>query len=91
MSRRIDDWEIDTVFVAIAQVAWEDDFLESITDHPHKYGTHYNRHIEARKRMRARYEGFKFAESVKERVDEVEEAARAILERVAEIRKGMKE
>lgn len=70
-------WDRDADFMAIAKVAWPDEF-ELATTRVSGYGKEYSRRAAARDRMRLRFEGYQHATIIEAKLAEMQRAIKAL-------------
>jgi hypothetical protein len=81
------EWAQDKAFMAVAAVAWPDDYAAATRKTP-GYGTEYNAKQAARGRLKLRWEGFQYAEQVEAKVSAMKRAVDAMaakMTRMAEV------
>lgn len=79
---KADKWDRDESFMAIATVAWPEELKTATEETQRSYGKEYSNKQAARQRMRLRWEGFRNAEIVAEKVAELQRAADCLTEKM---------
>jgi hypothetical protein len=75
-------WERDTAFMAVAAVAWAEDFAEA-TRASRDSGTNYNQRSAARNRMSLRWQGYRHVEQVEAKLTTMKRAVDSMVDKVA--------
>lgn len=78
MPRQPPEWATDEEFCAIATIAWAEDYATATK----KSDAAAHQRNTARQKMRHRYEGFRFAEVLAERVEDMRAAVDALSSRM---------
>jgi len=74
-------WERDAAFMAVAAVAWPDDFAEA-TRPSRDHGKSYNQRNAARSRMNLRWQGYRHTEQVEAKLTTMKRAVDSMLDKL---------
>jgi hypothetical protein len=75
-------WEKDAVFMAVAAVAWPDDFVEATRPSKRDYDKTANQRNAARSRLNLRWQGFRHTEQVESKLVQMKRAVDSLHDKV---------
>lgn len=78
-------WEKDNVFMAVAAVAWPDDFAEATRPSRGDYGKTANQRNAARSRLNLRWQGFRHTEQVESKLVQMKHAVDSMVDKINRI------
>lgn len=76
------EWEHDTTFMAVAAVAWPEDFAVATRKPNSSNNAEYSARQSARARLKLRWDGFRHAEQVSAKVDTMKRAVDAMAAKI---------